>query len=390
MSSNFLQQFMAGWQMGQGRNENARRDEYMRQQQEEEMYRRQQEQARQEQEAEERQLRMETYKLQQQEAKLKFNQERLAAAGQEAAMRAEARQRQAMPAPTAAEMGVPEQAPEMAGPSPQDIRQARPVEMMPSPTGGEDVAMPALSAREQQEMAAREWAQNLLKLQAESAAKRAPETPESGKAEAWKRQGDGTYVNVFTGEVRGKPEPTGGGGGGVTPNQESALVDRLSKNWQALSKDVMSMKRQAMIMDTGLTAAKQGNLAAGSQAVLVTFQKILDPTSVVRESEYARSAAGQSVLARIEGAAQQLKSGGAGVPVSELEKFANLAKEFVRKSEESIAGEKARIGKIADRYKIPKELIFSDEGTATETTAGAGAEPPWETVAGVRVRRKAR
>jgi hypothetical protein len=63
------------------------------------------------------------------------------------------------------------------------------------------------------------------------------------------------------------------------------------------------------------------------QTILVTFQKILDPTSVVRESEYARSATGVSALRRIEGAIQNFIKGGA-VSVSEVKDIYLLAEKF--------------------------------------------------------------
>jgi hypothetical protein len=63
------------------------------------------------------------------------------------------------------------------------------------------------------------------------------------------------------------------------------------------------------------------------QTILVTFQKILDPTSVVRESEYARSVAGVSALRRIEGAIQNFIKGGA-VSVSEVKDIYLLAEKF--------------------------------------------------------------
>ena len=131
-------------------------------------------------------------------------------------------------------------------------------------------------------------------------------------------------------------------------------------------------------MHQGMAAARRGDLAAGSQAVLVTFQKILDPTSVVRESEYARSAAGQSLLSRIQGYYDRLAMGGAGVPVEELEKFAQLADEFVKNatSGTSVAMIHDRIGRTADHYRIPRDLIFGAEVPTTSPTTPPAAAPP--------------
>lgn len=147
---------------------------------------------------------------------------------------------------------------------------------------------------------------------------------------------------------------------GLSPTAESNIINRLTTQWTAASKSANELDRASNLMRAGMTAARRGDLAAGSQAVLVTFQKILDPTSVVRESEYARSASGQALLAQIEGSYERLTKGGAGVPLSELEKYQKLADEMVAGSRGHLDAVKARIGKTADRYKIPHETIFED------------------------------
>ena len=51
--------------------------------------------------------------------------------------------------------------------------------------------------------------------------------------------------------------------------------------------------------------------------VVTTLNKILDPTSVVRESEFARTAEGQSLLAKMEGYAKKMSKGGSGLTNNE-------------------------------------------------------------------------
>ncbi len=157
-----------------------------------------------------------------------------------------------------------------------------------------------------------------------------------------------------------KPE----GEAGLSPAAESNVINRLTTQWDKANATARELRRQGGLMKTGLAAAKRGDLAAGSQAVLVTFQKILDPTSVVRESEYARSASGQSLLARIEGAAEKIMLGGAGVPVTELEKYARLADEFMTGNDEHARSIRGRISSTAKRYKIPEDVIFGNEEDA--------------------------
>ena len=80
----------------------------------------------------------------------------------------------------------------------------------------------------------------------------------------------------------------------------------------------------------------------------MTFQKILDPDSVVRESEYARSAEGQSLRHQIAGKYEQLIQGGAGVPIDELEGFVDLAQQWMAAEEEG----QSQDMKVANAYAI--------------------------------------
>lgn len=169
---------------------------------------------------------------------------------------------------------------------------------------------------------------------------------------------------------------SGNGATTLSPYSESNIVNRLTQRWDTQSKVAVELNRQVALMDAGMTAARRGDLAQGSQAVLVTFQKILDPTSVVRESEYARSAAGQALLARIQGAYDRLAKGGTGVPLAELEKYATLANEMAIKSNSHLGVVKSQIESTAERYKIPKELVTTEDLTGPKAPSGPkiGAE----------------
>ncbi|HEX2594700.1 MAG TPA: hypothetical protein VHL34_24570 [Rhizomicrobium sp.] len=169
-----------------------------------------------------------------------------------------------------------------------------------------------------------------------------------------------------------------GGSAGMTPYAESNVLNRLNTQWQNASKPAVELNRQVKLMDAGLAAARRGDMAQGAQAILVTFQKILDPTSVVRESEYMRSAAGQSLDNRVRGYMEQLAKGGAGVPLAELEKFARLAKEAAKaQSTGYVDSIKARIGRSADHFNIPRDLVFEDFNLESgQSQSGGTVAPP--------------
>ena len=94
------------------------------------------------------------------------------------------------------------------------------------------------------------------------------------------------------------------------------MVRQLSDDWRETVRPVQGLLDQANRMDIGYEMAQNGQMLAGSQAILISFNKMLDPTSVVRESEYARSATGQSALETMRGFVDKLKEGGAGSVLS--------------------------------------------------------------------------
>lgn len=147
MGSDFMSQFQAGWQLGQQRKENARRDQEL-----------QMEQERQRQDDERRKA---VFELQQEEFKLRKKQlaaeehaSRLNAAKEAFQMRTQAASMQGLPSPTAGEVGVPQQGPEMAGPPVSQVQVPQPSMAMPNPMEGQpDISMPVLTGQQQQEMA---------------------------------------------------------------------------------------------------------------------------------------------------------------------------------------------------------------------------------------------
>jgi hypothetical protein len=162
----------------------------------------------------------------------------------------------------------------------------------------------------------------------------------------------------------------------LTPGQAFSAERQLRNEFRIESKAAREVTTQLGLMRAALTAAKQGDMAAGSQGVLVTFQKILDPTSVVRESEYARSAAGQSLLSRIEGGYQRLVKGGAGVPVQELEKFVSLAEQFAKNQQANANEFKKQAEAIAVDYRLDPERITREIGELeTKAPPEPGAKP---------------
>lgn len=156
-----------------------------------------------------------------------------------------------------------------------------------------------------------------------------------------------------------------------TPTASLNATRALRNDYTRETRAAVTIDGQLKNMRSSLAAVKAGSSPAGSQGVLVTFQKILDPISVVRESEYARSASGLSLLGRIEGKWEQIKNGGAGVRVSDLEQFVGLAEEFAKNQHASAREVKQQIDGIAKEYGLKPELITREIGDAPGEGAAA-------------------
>ena len=105
-----------------------------------------------------------------------------------------------------------------------------------------------------------------------------------------------------------------------------------------------------------------GSGATAEQALMVLFQKMLDPTSVVRESEYARTAEGQSLLARLEARFRQWKEGGAGVSPEILGAIVSLSDQFYGSHKSYLNQRRKDYTTLAERWNIdPRDIVDMPE-----------------------------
>ena len=163
---------------------------------------------------------------------------------------------------------------------------------------------------------------------------------------------------AFSDELLGPdPEPPAPG---TSRSDQLKMVRQLSDDWRETVKPMQTLLDQSDRMNIGLKMAERGDMLAGSQAILISFNKLLDPTSVVRESEYARSATGQSALETMRGFVDRLSKGGAGVTLSELASYRRFGEQVVKGALESTVGpERKRIERLVEFAGVDPELIFT-------------------------------
>lgn len=144
----------------------------------------------------------------------------------------------------------------------------------------------------------------------------------------------------------------------LTPYQKFTATQSIAKDTQTRTEQAREMARQAnLIKNSYQNIVKGGDRSLNTQAIITSFNKILDPTSVVRESEYDRTAAGQSLLNRLQGKYDNIVAGGAGVTLSTLEEAQKIAEEYLKGAQNSIVQQNLRAQEMATAFGLNPDFV---------------------------------
>jgi len=148
------------------------------------------------------------------------------------------------------------------------------------------------------------------------------------------------------------------------------------------TKGVRESLEQAGLMQRSMKALEDGLRTQGGQGVLVTFQKILDPESVVREAEYERGTAGQALIDRMRAQWQAWTVGGVPMTAENLRGYVQLANDFAKLRVENAKASTQQIREIAESFELDPDLVTRDysldEGPQENTAGGGSGKTPYQ------------
>ena len=153
---------------------------------------------------------------------------------------------------------------------------------------------------------------------------------------------------------------------GLTLSQQANLETKIGNSFEQHVADARTALNNKKIIDSQLSlvesAVKSGaSLAAPTTAMIIAFNKILDAASVVREGEFDRTAQGQSLLNRVEGFAQRLVQGGAGIGLSELRSLKESADALMDQYHQYIVNQAERVKNQATGYGLDINRILTPQ-----------------------------
>lgn len=120
---------------------------------------------------------------------------------------------------------------------------------------------------------------------------------------------------------------------------------------------------QVQNLNSALTRARD-NIAANKpigpsdQTIITGFNKLLDPGSVVRESEYARTPEGQALIDRLSGAIGRIQKGGSGLTLESLEETVGLANDLFNNYQNNYKNEVSALLPIIKKYGLDPSLVL--------------------------------
>lgn len=144
-----------------------------------------------------------------------------------------------------------------------------------------------------------------------------------------------------------------------------ATTLRKEFNASQVTKDFQTINRAGKALKSAYDASVKGDTAsliASDQALGVLFQKMLDPISVVRESEYARTPQGAAFLNRLESIVPQMVKGGLRLTNDDRKAIYQQAMELVDSSASSYNENIDRYENLSKMYQVPPEMIFGGIG----------------------------
>lgn len=137
------------------------------------------------------------------------------------------------------------------------------------------------------------------------------------------------------------------------------------RNESAMRKEFLSLpevKEYPVVEQQSQRALKalsdpNKNKVAVDQSIITTFNKMLDPSSVVRESEYARTPQDMAFLNRIKGKIDKLSTGGAGLTDDERQAMFRMVTAFKEVADAQYNEQVNYYSDLATRYGYKPENI---------------------------------
>ncbi len=165
----------------------------------------------------------------------------------------------------------------------------------------------------------------------------------------------------------------------INSDTEKAVTELRKEVYKLpVAKDLEDINRSYKTLQSVYDTYKQGDtdVATTDQALVVAFQKMLDPGSVVREGEFDRTAQGQALLGRAQSYLGKLQAGGVGITDKMRQDMVTVAAKIQEGYMNDFKSQASFYIDEAERLGVPPERVLGVLGTYEGVLPPTGSAPP--------------
>ena len=148
----------------------------------------------------------------------------------------------------------------------------------------------------------------------------------------------------------------------ISPYQRIQIESGLRDDYRADSKNYVEIKRQSAIIKAALSDPS----AAGTLSAATAYMKMLDPESVVRESELGMAMNNQGLIDRLESYWTTIEMGKVLTPTQKAD-FARLSDMYLKSAEEAQLNLNTRYSDLSTGAGVdPRRVVMYDVRPSTQ------------------------
>jgi len=154
--------------------------------------------------------------------------------------------------------------------------------------------------------------------------------------------------------------------GGMDPTKTFEQEEKLRKEFQGRTK----VYGELGTTYNNIKSSAEAKNGPGDIALITGFMKMLDPGSVVRETEFATARDTAGLYERLLNTSQKLQSGQLfALDSKQRQEYVNLAKQYLDSAQKKAAEDKTALGVVVKNYRLNPENVFGPETAAAPAPA---------------------
>ena len=152
---------------------------------------------------------------------------------------------------------------------------------------------------------------------------------------------------------------------GVDPAKKFEQEEKLRKEYQGRTKVYGELGSTY----SNIESSAKAKTGPGDIALITGFMKMLDPGSVVRETEFATARDTAGLFDRLTNQAQKLASGQLfALDSKQRQEYVTLAKQYLDSAQAKAIEDKKALGIVVKNYKLNPENVFGQEAPPLPTS----------------------